>query len=142
MQIDPRDDFRAFGDPGAHFYGLLEPFLFMRDGLERELQAQIADTVLDRIEVVGAPKIITLETEEDPPRLVHVAVCFPALLWATYDEGKKRERMAVTATFLYGPMGPRAVRRVHVDFHQDAGPAFDDERVAERLARFSADVTG
>ena len=140
MQTDPRDDFRAFGDPGPHLYGLLEPFLFMRDGLERELEAQIAGTVLDRIEVVGPPKIVTLETETDPPQLVHVALCFRALLWATYDEGRKRERMAVTATFLVGPMGPAAVRRVHVDFHQDAAAGFEDERLAERLRRFAADV--
>jgi len=50
MQIDPRDDFRGFGVLGDDLFGLSEPFLDIRLGLERELQDQIAGTVLDRIE--------------------------------------------------------------------------------------------
>jgi len=92
--------------------------------------------------VIGAPKLVTMETDERPPRIVHVAICFRAVLTATLGQADRgRQQMAVTATFLYGRIDQdRAIRRAHVDFHGDAAAAFDDARLAQRFQAFSDEL--
>jgi hypothetical protein len=61
----PVDDWSAFAGNEHMFFGLDEPFAFIRTQVEESLRTQVADTIVDAIVTSGRPKHLTLGRRVD-----------------------------------------------------------------------------
>jgi hypothetical protein len=123
------------------FYGLSEPFVLVREEVERALREQVADTIVDAIVAHDTPKFLTLGRKIGDGRHVVVTwfgTCFRARVAVRYDGGRQREQLDATLTLLCGRVDEpgKQVARWYVDLHRDAESWFNDEAFKQRFLNF------
>jgi len=142
MPADPRDRFEAFAGKEHMFFGLADPFAFIRGKIENALARQVADTVVDAIVTEGEPKFLTLgRNVEDGKQLLVTwfGCCVRAKIFVSYDANQKHELMPAAITCLFGRWDEGEDRRLaqfHVDVHDGAERAYDDGFFKNRLMEF------
>ena len=140
IDADPRDDFSIFQGHEHMFMGLEDPFRYIRDAIEIPLRNQVASTVVNAIDARGEPKWLTLgrRHDENPDKMTvtHVGCCFRCEI--DVEAGDYEERLEATITLLFGEVDrPHDARaRHHLDVHQEAATAFQDDVFKMRLMAF------
>lgn len=148
MPADETDDFSAFAGNEHMFFGLKDPYGFIREEVEASLAKQVPGTVVERVETFDTPKFLTLGRKTaDPTKIIaaHYAFCVRARLTLSLAGGARREVVDAALTFMFGNVDLRGrdagvVCRTFFDLHHDAAPNFDDGVLKERFLAFRAGV--
>jgi hypothetical protein len=142
MPADPRDRFEAFAGNEHMFFGLAEPFTFIRGEIEKALAKQVADTIVDSIVTEGEPKFLTLGRNVEGGKQLLVTwfgCCVRAKIFVSYDANQKHELVHAAITSMFGRWDEGAERRVarfHLDVHDGAERAYDDGFFKNRFMQF------
>lgn len=140
MRVDSRDDFSIFEGSEHMFYGLDEPYVIIREELEKIFEAQVPGTSVDAVVAYGEPKWLTLGRRlDDEPETVVVGsfgLCFRCHIDVATP--KRREQLDAAMTMLFRDIDrPGSARmRVTLDLHDDAAAGFDDDVFQRRLLEF------
>ncbi len=139
--MNPADDFAVFAGSEHMFFGLRDPFAFIRAEVASELRAQVADSELDAIKTFDVPKFLTLGRKIDDGQkmiVTHFGFAVRAKLHVRYDQGRKSEIIDATLTFLFAHVDrPDAIKaRNHFDVHAEAAQRFTDDEFRRRFVAF------
>lgn len=140
MAIEAGDDFSVFAGNVHMFFGVREPFLYMREQTEACLRGQNSDVVLTALKAYGVPRFYTMgqQTADGKTILVtHFGTCVRAKLYVRHDQECGSE-MDATLTFLFGDvhLSGQEKYRCHFDFGEDAEKAFAEKAFHERFLVF------
>lgn len=141
---DPRDDFSPFRESAHMFFGMQDPFGFVRRSLEDALKEQVPSTRILAIRCHGEPKFLTLgqRLEDDAGKIVVTqwATCFQCRIDVETDD--HAEELPTTVTLCAGDLDePGAERtRLFVDVFEDADAAFEEEAFKERFLEFRSEA--
>ena len=142
VTANPRDRFEVFAGKEHMFFGLPDPFAYIRGEIESSLAKQVADTIVDAIVTEGEPKFLTLgRNVEDGKKLLVTwfGCCVRAKVYVSYDANQKHELMHAAITCLFGHWDEGADRRVarfFLDVHDQAERGYDDGLFKNRLMEF------
>jgi hypothetical protein len=137
------DDFTVFADSEHMFFGIDDPYGFVRAQIEAALRAQVADTEVVRIRAHGAPRFLTLGRRVDEGSamvVTHFGICVRTDVSVAF--GGQREVLPGTFTVLFGRVdepGER-VQQVFFDLHGDAEIAYGEDTFRERFLAFRAEL--
>ncbi len=140
MSADPRDDFSPFEGSEHMFFGLDDPFGYIRQHLEEVLTSQVPSTRINSIRCHGEPKFLTLgrKLEDDPDKVVvtYCASCFQCTIDVETDE--HREQLPSTVTLCLGEIDRADDQRAQLFLHiyHDADPAFEEDEFRARFLEF------
>lgn len=124
------------------FFGVRDPFSYMRDQVESGLRKQKKDSVLNAVKGFDTPKFLTIGRGADKNKnlvVTHFGTCYRARLYVTHDQGAHSE-IDATLTFLFGDVHLRGVEknRNYIDLGTDAEKAFHEDEFRQRFLTFRA----
>jgi hypothetical protein len=141
------DDFSAFDGHEKMFFGLIEPYAYIRAEVEAGLRAQISDSELHAIKTVAEPKFLTLghKLDDGAVLITQFGFCVLCKLDVIWAEGAQREVIDATLTFLFGDIDrtdDERRSRKFVDVHADAHTSFEWEVFRLRFLAFRDESAG
>jgi hypothetical protein len=140
------DEFSGFAGSEHMFFGLAEPFQFIRRQVESSFREQVSDSIVRSIRMQGAPKFLTIarKTDDDETTAIvaHFAFCLRATVIVHSATSNLREEVKATLTFMFGHMDKPGIKtsRAHIDLHEEADAAYDDALFKKRFLSFRASL--
>ena len=140
MATSELDDFSAFAGSEHMFFGLADPYGFIRSEVEGALRKQVTDARLKSLVTRDKPKFLTLGRKSDDEHVIvsHFAFSVLAKLHVTFEGDQREETVEAALTFLFANIDrPGEERcRSHLDLHADAERRFDEETLRARFLAF------
>lgn len=135
------DEFKIFEGSEHMFFGLSDPFAWIRESVERMLGEQVADTSVESIVAFGEPKWRTLgrKQDDDPNKIVVTAFAFCFRATVAVQSPSANETLDATFTACFKGLGGTAAEptsRTWLDLHGDAESRFTDDAFEERFLEF------
>jgi hypothetical protein len=140
MPADPRDDFSPFDDSTHMFFGLTDPFAYIRRRIESVLAQQVPGTRVHSIRCHGEPNFLTIgrKLEEDPENVVvtYWATCFRCEI--AVESPDQKAELPSTITLCAGQIDEPGQERTQLflDLFDDADKAFEEAFFKERFVEF------
>ncbi len=135
------DDFGIFAGSEHMFFGLDDPFAWIRAAIQDALASQVEGTVVESIVSFDAPKWRTLgrKQEDDANKIVVTAFAFCFRATVTAKSPTATEALGSTFTACFKGLGGSAKEpksRCWLDLHDDAAGAFEDDAFENRFLEF------
>lgn len=143
---DDRDDFSVFADSRHMFFGLDEPFAYIRSQIEGALLGQVQGSVVDAIRA-REPRFLTMGRKVDDGRsmvVTHSGCCFRADIAASWPAGDERASAQLEGTFtmFFGGLDSEEDLsvRIFLDLGEDAEEGHSEARFQQRMLAFRLGV--
>ena len=141
MQTRSTDDWKAFTDLEHLFFGMANPFAFLRACIEEVIRQGDPRATVESVHTVDAPKHLAVASAESR-QILAFAIVFRAHLEIARPEGGPADRVDATVSVFLGDLDKPGRQRVarFIDLGENGVAAFDDSQFSARFQEFQREL--
>jgi hypothetical protein len=140
---ETEDDFQIFGGQEHMFFGIANPYEFIRYEIEEALRNAPPHLKVEQIAAYGNPKWVTLVRQADAggnAPISHYGVSFKAKLIVSHPQALANGVVDVVMTFFFGNIDRPEPRKKSIFDLKNTEHKFRDELFTERFIAFRLEV--